>query len=258
MSNSFPILFVGHGSPMNAIESSRFRDGWKEMGRRLGRPSLILAVSAHWSTHGQKVSAADPNQTIYDMYGFPQELYDIRYAPAGSPETARRIADSIRGVTIDQTRGIDHGVWSVLVNMYPEADIPVVMISTNADASCLEQYQFGQALAAFRQPGVLILASGNVVHNLRMVDWDSAGGADWAVSFDAFIKDAILHHVPMEAVQYRRNHEAADLAVPTREHYDPLLVALGAAGSAYGAECWNEGCELGSISMTSYLLNPAA
>lgn len=258
MNRTFPILFVGHGSPMNAIETSRYREGWKQMGLRLGKPSLILAVSAHWSTHGQKVSAADPNQTIYDMYGFPQELYEIRYAPAGSPETARRIASAIRSVSVDESRGIDHGIWSVLSNMYPEADIPVVMISVNADASPMEQYQFGQALAAFREPGTLILASGNAVHNLRRLEWENAGGTDWAVSFDSFIKDAVLHQSPMEAVQYRHRHEAADLAVPTREHFDPLLIALGAAGSAYRAEAWNEGCELGSISMTSYLLTPEA
>lgn len=246
------VLFVGHGSPMNAIEPGRFRDGWAEMGKKLGKPPVILAVSAHWFTDGLRVSDAEVNRQVFDMYGFPKELYDVKYAPKGDAGIAKKAA-ALTGASLDTTWGIDHGVWAVLCNMYPEADVPVVMMSINANASPMEQYETGKKLSGLRGEGVMIVASGNVVHNLRLVEWENSGGAPWAVDFDGYIKKSILEKRPMDAVNFNRSGHAYEKAIPTTDHYYPLLVALGAAGDGYDAEVWNEGQELGSMSMTSYI-----
>jgi 4,5-DOPA dioxygenase extradiol len=255
MKNKYPVLFTGHGSPMNAITPSRFRQGWSEMGRRLGKPEAILAVSAHWFTRGQYVSDLAQNKQIFDMYGFPKELYDVAYAPAGQPEIARRVTELLDGaVQIDRSWGIDHGIWSVLCNMYPEADVPVVMFSVDAGKGPDELYETGRRLASLRDDGVMIVASGNVVHNLGLVDWNSDTGEPWALAFDRFIRDSICNNQPEKVVRYAESGLAYDKAIPTPDHFNPLLVALGAAGDDYKTEVWNEGCELGSMSMTSYLL----
>lgn len=254
MNKRLPVIFTGHGSPMNAITPSPFRTGWQDMGNRLEKPKAILAVSAHWYTQGQCVSTADKNRQVYDMYGFPPELYAVKYAPAGSEALGRNILELLGPEARANTEwGIDHGVWSVLCNMYPDADIPVVMMSTDANKTPGELYALGQKLAPLRQEGVLIVASGNVVHNLRLVDWNNEGGYDWAVAFDQYIEKALLQQEPEKVIHAADVGAAYKKAVPTREHFDPLLVALGAAGPDYSCEVWNKGCELGSMSMTSYI-----
>jgi len=251
----FPVVFAGHGSPMNAIENSRFRDGWRAMGARLGKPDAILAVSAHWPTRGQRVGAAAQNRQIFDMYGFPRELYEVAYAPAGSPALAARVCALLgEGAAPDESWGVDHGVWSVLCNLYPDADVPVVPLSIDLSRTPRQLFALGQRLLPLRQEGVMIFASGNVVHNLRLVDWDSAGGAPWAERFDAFVRDSILGGRPQDVLDAARLAPDWAKAVPTPEHFLPLAVALGAAGGDSRPEVWNEGCELGSMSMTSYLL----
>lgn len=248
-----PVVFSGHGSPLNAIGENRARTGWKEMGRRLGKPRVIIAVSAHWATRGTKVRTAEDNPQINDMYGFPKELYEVNYSPANAPEVAEKVLNLLEGIAQeDNTWGIDHGVWSILSNMYPDADVPVVMVSTDITASPEELYEIGRRLRPLREDGAMMIASGNVVHNLRRVDWSMENGFDWADTFDIRIRDAILSGHPEVAVNYESIPDYR-LSIPTVEHYDPLLVALGAVTEDDKAEVWNEYRELGSMSMTSYL-----
>jgi len=248
-----PVIFTGHGSPMNAIGQNRAREGWKKMGQALGRPKLIIAVSAHWTTGGLSVRSSGDNPQINDMYGFPEELYRIHYEPAGSPEYAGRLKELFgEQISFRNDWGIDHGVWSVLCNMYPDADVPVLMVSTDMSAGPEAQFAVGRKLAALRDEGAMILASGNVVHNLRRVNWDMTGGYEWADGFDAAIRDAILAGDFRIPVAYEALPDAAR-AVPTAEHYYPLLAALGAADPSDRVTVWNEYRELGSMSMTSYL-----
>jgi len=248
-----PVIFTGHGSPMNAIENSRAREGWKKTGLALGKPEIIVAVSAHWATNGLYVRRSNTNKQIFDMYGFPQELYDVYYEPKGSSEYADRILKLLgNSASANDEWGIDHGVWTVLANMYPKADIPVVMISTDISADAKTQFETGRKLSKLRDEGALILASGNVVHNLRMVSWDKNDGYAWADSFDEAIRDAVLKGDFQTPVEYKKL-EYADKAVPTAEHYYPLLTALGAASENDKVTVWNEYRELGSMSMTSFL-----
>lgn len=248
-----PVIFSGHGSPMNAIGNNRARTGWKKMGEQLGKPKVIIAVSAHWATHGTFVRTAPDNPQINDMYGFPPELYEVKYSPANSPAYAQEVLRRLDGIAKEaNTWGIDHGVWSILSNMYPDADVPVVMVSTDVDASPEQLFEIGKRLAPLRDEGALIVASGNVVHNLRRVNWNMDDGYDWANEFDERIRDAILTGHKDVPVKYKfiTNYK---LAIPTVEHYDPLLVALGATTDKDKATVWNEYRELGSMSMTSYL-----
>ena len=250
--NRMPVVFAGHGSPMNAIGDNRARDGWKQTGRALGRPKVIVAVSAHWGTAGVRVRRSDRNPQIYDMYGFPEALYRVKYAPAGDPELARRVlallGKQARG---DNSWGIDHGVWSVLSNLFPGADVPVVMVSVDPSLPDEAQRAVGRKLACLRDEGVMLAASGNVVHSLRLVDWSMAGGFDWADSFDASVRSAILDGQARDALDWA-SLPGARLAVPTREHFVPLLTALGAAGEQDRIAVFNDYRELGSMSMTSY------
>ena len=248
-----PVLFVGHGSPMNAIEDNATRRAWREMGAYLGKPKAIAAVSAHWYTDGLCVRRSAENPQINDMYGFPDELYRVKYEPAGSIEYADRVL-SLLGpdAKADSDWGIDHGIWSVLANMYPDADVPVVMISVDSQAAPREQFETGRRLAPLRDEGVLIAASGNVVHNLRLVNWKMQGGCDWACGFDSRIKRAVLENKPEIVINYASDPDAAK-AVPTPDHFYPLLTALGARQSGDTVGVWNEQCELGALSMTSYV-----
>ena len=248
-----PVLFTGHGSPMNAIGENRARAGWQALGKTLPRPRVIVAISAHWATRGLKVRTAPDVPQINDMYGFPPALDAIRYQPPGDPAAAQRALSLLGGqAAADNAWGIDHGVWTVLCNLFPAADIPVVMVSTDVTAGPEAQLAVGQKLAAMRREGALLLASGNVVHNLRAVDWDNPGGAPWADAFDAAIRDAIVAGRAEAPVRYADLPHARQ-AVPTPEHYNPLLAALGAVQPADQVTVLNDYRELGSMSMTSYL-----
>lgn len=248
-----PVLFVGHGSPMNAIGENRAREGWSRLGETIGRPEVIVAVSAHWATRGLRVRTDAENRQIYDMYGFPDELYRVRYSPAGSPEFAANALELLgSGAAADNSWGIDHGVWTVLCSMYPDAGIPVVMVSTDMSAGARAQFETGRKLAALREQGAMILASGNVVHNLGLVNWGMDGGYPWADGFDEAVRDAILAGNFRAPAEYSSIPDAGK-AVPTAEHYYPLLAALGAADAGDRVSVWNEYRELGSMSMTSYL-----
>ncbi len=250
-----PVLFVGHGSPMNAIETNTFTSQWEALSAQIPRPKAILAVSAHWYTEGTRTHDAPHPKTVYDMYGFPPELYRVTYPAQGAPELARRTAGLLPvPAAIDNGWGYDHGAWSVLVHMYPQADIPVYQLSVDHSASAQEHFKMGQALSALREEGVLILGSGNVVHNLALVKWGMRGGYPWALTFDRYIRDCIMEGHFHKAVAYEEAGDAARLAFYTPDHYDPLLYVLGAAQPGEAVSVFNESCIMGALSMTGYLI----
>lgn len=246
-----PVIFVGHGSPMNAIEENIHTSGWKELGEKIPIPKAILSISAHWQTKGTKVNDSRNPKQIYDFYGFPKKLYEVVYDVAGNEELANRV-EAILGdrVKVDNSWGIDHGTWSVLSKVYPKADVPVVQLSLNYDMSPIEFFELGRRLSILRDDGYLILGSGNIVHNLGRVDWSLEGGFNWADEFDIMVKKHILSGDYEPLIELGNG---GILPVPTREHYLPLLVCLGAVGEEYIVEIFNESRVLGSISMTSYL-----
>lgn len=246
-----PVLFVGHGNPMNAIGENRSRKAWKVMGEQLGKPKYIIAVSSHWVTRGVSVRKASDNPQVNDMYGFPQALYNVHYEPKSDIQLAVKVQAAL-GAKVDSGWGIDHGVWSVLSNMYPDADVPVVMVSVDAGADPQSQYEVGRKLAAFREEGAMIVCSGNVVHNLQLVNWRMPGGEQWADDFDMHIKNLIEHKKYDDVVNFYHLKDYRK-AIPTTEHFYPLLTALGAAGNDSKVTVWNDYRELGSMSMTSYL-----
>lgn len=249
-----PVLFVGHGSPMNAITDNRYKEEWMRLGKLL-KPKAILCISAHWYTKGTYVSPQEAPEQIYDMYGFPAELYDVKYPAKGSPKLAARVRELLgEGASLNDSWGIDHGTWSVLKWMFPKADIPIVQLSIDGSQSAPFHFDLGALLAPLREEGILLIGSGNIVHNLRRVDWNAQGGMPWAYAFDGLIKDAIIKRQYQRAVDYKAFGESAHLAVPTPDHFYPLMYVLGASDDRDTAYCFNEFCELGSLSMTSYLL----
>lgn len=252
-----PVVFVGHGNPMNAIEANAFHEAWQKLGESLPRPQSILCVSAHWETEGIALTASPDPETIHDFYGFPRALYEVRYPAPGSPELARRTAGLLAGhdVRLDAGRGLDHGAWSVLAPMYPRADIPVVQLSLDTLRPARLHYELGKALAPLRREGVLIIASGNVVHNLRLLNYRDPAPPSWAVEADHEIRRRIESHDHAALIDYGTLGEAVNRGIPTNEHYLPLLYALalredGDALRFFNTAVW------GSISMTSVMLVP--
>ena len=253
--SKMPLLFVGHGSPMNAIEDNEYTKGWESAATAIGKPQAILMISAHWETDGTRVSDAAQQRIVYDMYGFPAELYAVKYPVLGTPATARAAMAAItsRDVLIDNDWGIDHGAWSVLRKMYPEANVPVCQLSLDRKADASTHFHIGQQLSKLREQGVLIVASGNVVHNLGKIDWNIDKGYDWAEKFDAYIRDNIVARNYANVIDYRVAGTSARMAFPTTEHFYPLLYTLGAVHAADNLHIFNNSCTLGSLSMTSYL-----
>lgn len=253
--SKMPVLFAGHGSPMNAIEDNQYTRTWRSIAERIPKPEVIISFSAHWYTRGTKIMNEENPKTIYDMYGFPKELYEVTYNTAGSPHVARIAREMISGKTeYDNSWGIDHGTWSVLVHMYPDRDIPVFQISIDAEAPPAAHYRVGKELKALREQGVLLFGSGNIVHNLRRVDWNKAGeGYDWAYAFDAYIHDGIMKKNHNPILNFSQAGDIAKLAVPTPDHFYPLLYCLGASDENDNVSVFNQSCELGSLTMTGYL-----
>lgn len=250
-----PSLFIGHGSPTNTLESNSYTLVWRKLGRALPRPRGILVVSAHWFIGATAVTAMQHPRTIHDFYGFPDELFAFEYPAPGLPELAEEIADLAKpewvGLDRDQW-GLDHGTWSVLAHVYPEADVPVVQLSLNASKPIDYHIELGRRLAALRERGVLILGSGNVVHNLRRLDWRNLdSGEDWAHRFDDAAA-SLLAERPGDIAELL-NHPDYAVAVPTPDHFLPLLYIAGiAAAAGTGAAPLVRGCTLGSVSMSSY------
>jgi 4,5-DOPA dioxygenase extradiol len=250
-----PVLFMGHGSPMNAIEDNRFSLTWGEMSKLIPKPKVILSVSAHWYTDGTRIQNVMNPKMIYDMYGFPAELYEVVYPAKGSPDTADKTRGLIgRDVIIDNSWGLDHGTWSVLRRMYPEADIPVFQLSIDKNLSAAEHYKIGSEIKELRKEGVLIFGSGNVVHNLALIGWNMNGGYAWAEEFDIYIKENISKKDFDAVINYKKAGESSRNAFFTPEHFDPLLYVLGAANEDDVVAVYNDSCTMGSLSMTSYLI----
>lgn len=248
-----PALFIGHGSPMNAIEESIYSEAWRKVAASIPRPKAILCISAHWETKGTFVTTMPEPRTIHDFYGFPDELYQVQYPAPGSIDLAERVCGlaSSSKVTADSQWGLDHGAWSVLRRMYPEADIPVVQVSLDRTRFAHEHYKLGAELSALRSEGVLIVGSGNIVHNLRLMQWDASKPYSWAVEFDQQVAELILAGNHEKLADYQSLGEAANLAVPTNEHYLPLLYILALQQSGEPVSFFAEGLALGSISMRS-------
>jgi 4,5-DOPA dioxygenase extradiol len=250
-----PALFIGHGSPMNTLERNGFTDAWRQMGAQLPRPRALLVVSAHWFFGATAVTAMPRPRTIHDFYGFPQALFQFDYPAPGAPDVAAEIVDAVKptwcGLDQDQW-GLDHGTWSVLAHLYPEADVPVVQLSINALKPLSYHLELGARLAALRRQGVMVLASGNVVHNLRRLLWNKPNEAfDWAERFDEAVVQQ-LAEAPSDILRLTE-HPDYDAAVPTPDHFIPLLYLAGMAMQENRPlDALVRGYAMGSISMTCY------
>ena len=240
---------------MNAIERNQFHLSWEALGQQLPRPKAILCISAHWQTPGVRLTASERPETIHDFRGFPEALFAVEYPARGDPELARRIADllSDHRVDLDAARGLDHGAWSILVAMYPNADVPVVQLSLDATQPAAFHYNLAKQLGPLREEGVLILGSGNIVHNLRSFSFDNPEPLDWAVAFDEEVRRRIVSPEHESLIDYGSLGGHATLAIPTDEHFLPLLYALAVQDEGEPLRLFNE-VVLSSISMTSVLI----
>lgn len=253
-SDRTPVLFIGHGSPMNVITENPYRKAWEELGRSLERPSAILCVSAHWQSRGTKVTLADPPRTIHDFGGFPRALYEMRYPAPGAPDLAMLTANAIPGASGDTAWGLDHGTWCVLAPMFPAADIPVFQLSLDTGIAPQQHIEVARRLAFLRKQGVLIVASGNIVHNLGRLRFDDPAPFDWALEFDAWVTGRVESGDTAALGDYPAAGEAARMSVPTDEHYLPLLYAMAVREPGEQAEFFSTGFDYGSISMRSFVL----
>lgn len=258
--NKMPVLFLGHGSPMNAIEDNEFTRALQKLSTKFPKPKAILSVSAHWTTEGNFLTSAPKPRVIYDMMGFPEELYEVDYPAPGSPELVEQLIRDLPELQLQKDQGawgLDHGTWTMLVHLYPEANIPVVQISLNENENeSLEFFfQLGKKLSYLREQGVLILASGNIVHNLRRVDWGANPAVmTWAQEFEAAVLDKIQKNQVQDLYLKFNELPNAKLAHPHIDHYQPLIVALGASQNPLEFEFAYKGFQMGSLSMTSLIL----
>ncbi|MEO6302100.1 MAG: 4,5-DOPA dioxygenase extradiol [Bacteroidia bacterium] len=258
-----PVLFIGHGNPMNAIQDNEFVTGWKTVAKNLPKPKAILCISAHWETNGTFVTAMKSPRTIHDFGGFPNELFETKYPAPGSPDFALETKNTIKKtiVGLDEKWGLDHGTWSILKPMFPNADIPVFQLSLDYNQTPQYHYELAKELASLRKKGVLIIGSGNMVHNLGMVkaasmaDLDKEFGYDWALEMNTIFKEKITGKDHNALINYESLNKAAKLAIPTREHYLPLLYTLALQEKDEQAKFFNDKAIAGSLTMTSVLIN---
>ena len=252
-----PVLFIGHGSPMNGIEDTAFSRRWSQMAKEIPTPKAVLVVSAHWFTKGTKITAMDFPKTIHDFGGFPQELFDVQYPAPGNPVLAKETAELLHSANVefDHDWGLDHGAWTIIRHMYPEANIPVLQLSIDYTKGPQYHYDLAKELNALRKKGVLIIGSGNMVHNLRMVAWDRLNDPeyayDWAIQMNNKFKELIQagNHKPL--INYSSLGKEAMLAIPTPEHYLPLMYTLGLKSSKDDVSFFNDKAVGGSLTMTS-------
>lgn len=252
-----PVLFIGHGSPMNGIEDNEFSQTWKKFGKEIPKPKAVLVISAHWLTNGTKITAMENPKTIHDFGGFPKELFEVQYPAKGNPELALATQKLITSspVELDHDWGLDHGTWTVVRHMYPNADIPVLQLSIDYNKPAQYHFDLAKQLASLRKKGVLIIGSGNMVHNLRMIAWDKLNennyGYDWAIEMNSIFKDKIASGDFKSLIAYEKLGTAAQLAIPTPDHYFPLLYNLGLQDSADSISFFNDKSVGGSLTMTS-------
>ena len=249
-----PLLFVGHGNPMNAIEDNEYSNKWKTLSGELPKPQAILCISAHWETRGTFVTAMQKPKTIHDFGGFPKELFNVAYPANGNPTLAKEIKDEVKKTEIhlDESWGLDHGCWSVIKQMYPNADVPVIQLSIDYTKPAQYHYDLAKELASLRNKGVLIVGSGNMVHNLGMVNWQNPnGGYDWADEMNTTLKKLIETNNHKELINYNSLGKAAALAIPTPEHYLPLIYIMGLKEEKEHVSFFNDKTMMGSLSMTS-------
>lgn len=252
--DKMPVFFVGHGNPMNAIQDNSFTRGWANSVKNMPQPKAVLCVSAHWETKGTFVTAMESPKTIHDFYGFPQQLFDMQYPAPGAPEYAREVKRIVEktDVQLDQDWGLDHGTWSVLVKMFPEANIPVFQLSLDYTKPAQYHYDLAKELAALRKKGVLIVGSGNIVHNLRLADLrNDTNPYEWAVEFDQLSKKLIESHDHKKLIEYENLGVTAQLSIPTPEHYLPMLYALALQEKEEEVSFFNEEIAFRSGSMRS-------
>jgi 4,5-DOPA dioxygenase extradiol len=255
-----PVLFLGHGSPMNAIEENEFVEGFRNIGERIPRPDAILCISAHWETYGTYVTASDFPETIHDFWGFPGALYQVQYPAPGSPELAAKVRKLFKRTQVkpDVNRGLDHGAWSVIKHLYPKADIPTIQLSLDRQQAPHYHYTLARELFSLREKGVLIIGSGNIVHNLSRVAWDKLTGSefgyDWAMDVKEKVNSLIQtgDHSPL--VNYTSQGKAFDLAIPTPEHFLPLLYILALKEGNEEITLFNDKAVGGSLTMTSVMI----
>jgi len=252
-----PVLFLGHGSPMNAIEENEFVTGFRNIAKSIPTPTAILCISAHWFTKGTKVTAMKMPQTIHDFGGFPKALFEVQYPAKGSPELAQLTKELLlpTEASLDYDWGLDHGAWSVIKHLYPEANIPVIQMSVDYSLTAQAHFELAQKLQSLRNKGILIIGSGNIVHNLRMVDWANFDkdnyGFDWAIEAREKINKNIIDGDFANLINYQKQGKAFDLAIPTPDHFLPLLYTLGLKNESENIQLFNDKLLAGSLSMTS-------
>lgn len=252
-----PVLFLGHGSPMNAIEENEFVSGFRNVSKSIPRPNAILCISAHWFTHGTKVTAMQMPRTIHDFGGFPQALFDVQYPAKGSPELAKMTEEILKPthIELDDKWGLDHGAWSVIIHLYPKADIPVVQLSIDYTKPASYHYELAKQLSSLRKKGVLIIGSGNIIHNLGLVDFKNMDkdnyGYDWAIESRQKINQWLLDGNFEPIIHFEKQGAAIQLAVPTPDHYLPLIYTLGLKEKSEHLSLFNDKLLAGSLSMTS-------
>ena len=253
MAKLMPAIFFGHGNPMNALSRNAYTEGWASIGRSIPRPRAVLAVSAHWYLPTTAVTTNTGPRTIHDFGGFPQELYEVEYSAPGSPELARHVKDLLSPVPVglDESWGLDHGTWAVLCHVFPDADIPVVQLSIDETQPPQFHYEIGKRLAPLREEGVLVMGSGNIVHNLHAYAWGRHGvnPFDWAVRFERQARELLLKGNDDLLIAYERLGQDAMLSIPTPDHYLPLLYVMGARRKGEQVSFPVEGVDGGSVSM---------
>lgn len=257
LTEKMPVLFLGHGNPMNAIEENQFVTGFRNIAKTLPKPNAILCISAHWFTNGTKVTAMEFPPTIHDFGGFPPALFNVQYPAKGSPELAEETKNLLHPtfVALDEKWGLDHGAWSVIKHLYPEANIPVIQLSIDYTKPAQFHYELAQKLQSLRHKGILIIGSGNIIHNLRLVDFTNINkvdyGFDWAIEAHQTINNYLLDRNYKPLINYETQSKAFQLAIPTPEHYLPLIYSLGLQDKTDNLTLFNDNLLAGSLSMTS-------